>query len=56
MIFSSLFSNLRHAHAKRARYLKLVAEIEALSERDLADFNGNRAAMLAHAWQETYGS
>ena len=56
MIVSSLISNFRLAREKRSRYLKQVAEIEAMSERDLADFNGNRAEMLAHAWREAYGA
>ena len=40
---------------KRKRYARLVAEIDALSDRDLADFNGNRDDILRHIWVDIYG-
>lgn len=55
MIISSLVSRAKDRLAKRNRYKRLVAEIESLSTRDLADINGNRAEMLRHAYQEVYG-
>lgn len=54
-MFASLVSNAKDRIAKRNRYKRLVTEIEALSPRDLADFNGNRAEMLRHAYQDVYG-
>ena len=55
MIISSLVSRARDRLAKRNRYKRLVAEIESLSTRDLADISGNRAEMLRHAYMEIYG-
>lgn len=55
MIFSNVITTARDRIAKRRRYNALVAEIESLSSRDLADFNGNRSEMLYHAYREIYG-
>ncbi|PWJ74826.1 hypothetical protein C7441_12220 [Pseudaminobacter salicylatoxidans] len=55
MIFSNVITTARDRIAKRRRYNALVAEIESLSPRDLADFNGNRSEMLYHAYREIYG-
>lgn len=41
--------------AKRARYNRMINEINGLTVRDLADFNGNRADMLRGAYDEVYG-
>jgi hypothetical protein len=45
----------REAAAKRNRYNRMVSEIRGLTDRDLADFNGNRTDMLQAAYQEVYG-
>jgi hypothetical protein len=55
MIFSSIVARTKDRIAKRSRYTRLVAEIESLSSRDLADINGNRGEMLRHAYLEVYG-
>ena len=41
--------------AKHRRYRKLVDEISSLTDRDLADFNGNRSEMLHNAYRDVYG-
>jgi hypothetical protein len=55
MIFSSIVARTKDRISKRSRYTRLVAEIESLSSRDLADINGNRGEMLRHAYLEVYG-
>lgn len=50
-----MFENLKTRIAKRARYRRMIDEINSLSVRDLADFNGNRADMLSAAYQDVYG-
>ncbi len=55
MIFNGLISDARARFAKRKRYNQLIDEINSLSDRDLADFNGNRAEMLYNARKEIFG-
>ena len=54
-MFSSLVRTARDRVAKRRRYNQLVDEIMSMSQRDLADINGNRTDMLAEAHREVYG-
>jgi uncharacterized protein YjiS (DUF1127 family) len=51
----TMFDNLRKSIAKRARYQRMVNEIQGLTDRDLADFNGNRDEMLRSAYEAVYG-
>lgn len=55
MIFVNAIAIAKESIAKRRRYNALVAEIQSLTSRDLADFNGNRSEMLYHAYREVYG-
>lgn len=48
-------SRAREAIAKRNRYNRMADEIRGLTDRDLADFNGNRTDMLHAAYREVYG-
>ena len=54
-----MFSNLvRHAKsqiAKRARYNRLISEIEGLTQRDLVDMGADRGEMLRQAYVHVYG-
>ncbi|MCO5064331.1 MAG: hypothetical protein M9924_07920 [Rhizobiaceae bacterium] len=50
-----MFNGIRKTFIKRARYQRMVNEIRSLTDRDLADFNGNRDEMLRAAYQEVYG-
>jgi len=54
-MFDTLVSRARASIAKRKRYNQLVNEINSLSERDLADMNGNRSEMLYQARREVFG-
>jgi hypothetical protein len=54
-MFSTLINSTRDRIAKRRRYNQLVDEIMGMSNRDLADINGNRTDMLLHAHREVYG-
>lgn len=55
MVFNGLLKDARARLAKRRRYNQLVDEINSLSERDLADMNGNRSEMLYQAHREIFG-
>lgn len=54
-MFSSLVHLTRDRIQKRRRYNRLVAEIDLLSERDLADLNSSRGEMLYQIRREIYG-
>jgi len=55
MILTALIARLQDSLAKRRRYLRLVAEIESMSTRDLVDIRGDRSEMLAQAHRQIYG-
>jgi hypothetical protein len=55
MIFDTMISRTKDRLAKRRRYNDLVSEILSLTDRDLADMNGNRAEMLHHVRKQIYG-
>ena len=50
-----LVSRARDGLARRRRYNQLINEIEALTDRDLADIRGNRTDMLRAARKQVYG-
>ncbi len=54
-MITSFITNAKSRIAKRRRYNSLVAEIQSLTPRDLADISANRSEMLHHAYQEVYG-
>lgn len=54
-MFSHLVNRARTKLAKRMEYNRLVAEIQSMSDRDLADINGDRSEMLHHAYRAVYG-
>jgi uncharacterized protein YjiS (DUF1127 family) len=51
-----IVSRARNAIAKRNRYNSLVAEINGLSQRDLADINATRTDMLRAVYKDVYGA
>lgn len=55
MVFSNIVSRAQDRLAKRARYRRLVAEIESLSNRDLVDLRADRSEMLYQAYRSVYG-
>ena len=55
MIFSNLVRHAKSRLDKRKRYGRLVAEIESLTHRDLADMGADRGEMLRHAYLDVYG-
>ena len=55
MILAALIARIQDRLTKRRRYLQLVAEIESLTPRDLADMRGDVTDMLHAAWQDVYG-
>jgi len=54
-MFSNFVNRARISLARRSEYNRLVAEIQSMSDRDLADINGNRSEMLHHAYRMVYG-
>ena len=55
MIFSTILNRTRNRLARHRQYRKVIDEITALTDRDLADFNGNRGEMLRRAYSDFYG-
>jgi len=55
MMLSDLISNAKSHFAKRSRYNRIVSEIQALSQRDLADMGADRGDMLRQAYRDTFG-
>jgi hypothetical protein len=55
MIFSNLVKHAKGRIEKRVRYGRLVAEIQGLTQRDLADIGADRSEMLRHAYLDVYG-
>jgi hypothetical protein len=55
MIFSNLVRHAKSRIDKRMRYGRLVAEIQSLTHRDLADMGADRGEMLRHAYLDIYG-
>ncbi|WP_245431577.1 MULTISPECIES: hypothetical protein [Mesorhizobium] len=54
-MFDNLVSRARASIAKRRQYNRLVAEIENLSGRDLADLRADRSEMLYQIRKQIYG-
>ncbi|GEM_PF-999367 len=54
-MFDTLVSRARASMAKRRHYNRLVAEIENLSSRDLADLRADRSEMLYQVHKQIYG-
>ncbi|WP_245463422.1 MULTISPECIES: hypothetical protein [unclassified Mesorhizobium] len=54
-MFDNLVSRARVSIAKRRQYNRLVAEIENLSGRDLADLRADRSEMLYQIRKQIYG-
>ncbi len=55
-MFDSIINRAKDRYAKRQRYNRIVAEIQGMSPRDLADINANRTDMLHSAYREIYGN
>lgn len=55
MILSNAVHRVRERIEKRRRYNRLIAEIESMTPRDLADINGNRDQMLRGVYRVIYG-
>jgi len=54
-MFDNFVSRARASMAKRRHYNRLVAEIENLSSRDLADLRADRSEMLYQVHKQIYG-
>ena len=55
MLLTLLIARFQESLAKRARYRRLVAEIEGMSHRDLVDMRADKGDMLADAYRQIYG-
>jgi hypothetical protein len=55
-MFDTIINRAKDRMAKRQRYNRLIAEIQGMSPRDLADINANRGDMLHHAYRDVYGN
>jgi hypothetical protein len=55
VMLDNLVARARASIAKRRHYNRLVAEIENLSSRDLADLRADRSEMLYQVHKQVYG-
>jgi hypothetical protein len=55
MILTDLVSRTQQHLAKRRHFNRLIAEIESLSPRDLADLRADRGEMIRHARKQVFG-
>ena len=55
MTFSGIIAQIKDRRAKRAQFLRIADEINAMSQHDLADIRGDRTEMLRSAYLEIYG-
>ena len=54
-MLKTLFASVRKQLADHRRYRHALAEIDALSTRDLLDIRGDWAEMRRQAWESVYG-
>jgi hypothetical protein len=54
-MIKSVLSALQQRLEKRRRYLRLIAEIEALNARDLQELRADPMQMRQDAWHSIYG-
>jgi uncharacterized protein YjiS (DUF1127 family) len=54
-MFDNFVARARASLVKRRNYNRLVAEIENLSNRDLADLRADRSEMLYQVHKQIYG-
>jgi hypothetical protein len=56
LMFKALFATVQKQLSDHRRYRQALAEIDALSTRDLVDIRADWAEMRRHAWESVYGS
>ncbi len=54
-MLKTFFATVHKQIADYRRYRHAVAEIDALTTRDLLDMRGDWAEMRRHAWEDVYG-
>ena len=54
-MIKSMISAVQQRLEKRRRYLRLIAEIEALNARDLQELRADPIEMRRDAWRSIYG-
>ena len=54
-MIKSLIASVQKQIADRRRYMRAVAEIDALSSRDLSDLRADATDMRRQAYAEIYG-
>jgi len=55
MIFASIIAHIKDRLSKRARFRRMIDEINSLTSSDLTDLRADRTDMLRSAYQEVYG-
>ncbi len=55
MIIDTILNRARAGIAKRRHYNRIVAEIDSLSSRDLADMGADRSEMLYQVRKQIFG-
>ena len=55
-MIKAIVANLQRQLADHRRYRRAIAEIDAMTPRDLADLRADPTEMYRYAWQEVYGN
>ena len=53
---STLIANLRAKHARRQEYLRVLGELNQMTDRELADLNLSRLSIRDVAYEAAYGA
>ncbi len=56
MIFGTFIASVARRLEKRKLYRRLVAEIEALTDQEIAELGGDRRDMLRVTYDRVYGA
>jgi hypothetical protein len=56
MIFGTFIASVTRRWEKRKLYRRLVAEIESLTDREIAELGGDRGDMLRATYDRVYGA
>jgi hypothetical protein len=55
MMFGTLIASVARRWEKRRLYRRLLAEIDALTDREIAELGGDRRDMLRATYDRVYG-
>jgi hypothetical protein len=54
-MFKTIIATVQKQISDRRRYLRAIAEIDSMSQRDLSDIRADPAEMRQQIWNDIYG-